>query len=349
MYFIQIARKERGPYSLDQLEAFLESGQINQHTHVRGASESRWVQLAAHPDWGAPIEAEVEGEAEVDAAPADRRVTALALPIAVLLILLLDVTGIARWVPLINMGLHELGHSMTGWLGARFMLPLPYISTSGDPISSSVFLLLSAVMAYAGFRKDALWLQYLGGVLAAFFGSWFFFDGRNPVIFLLLTAGAGVLVVSGLWGRSALLIWLGVGLVLLQVFFTFLIGEDLYNTAFFFNGIAGEFLLGTLLTVSFYYAMPPLMRWESTRFLALLPGVFALTTNTLSWWRYANDPETLPLGTAIGGRGDSGGDLNHLLNDAAWSVDTLTGNYLTLAALCWLVVLGHYGYGLWRR
>jgi len=343
MYFIQIARKERGPYSREQLEAFLEGGQISQQTHIRETSESRWVPLAAHPDWGATF------EVEADAPPMDRRVAALALPIAVLLILLLDVTGLARWVPLINMGLHELGHSMTGWLGARFMLPLPYISTSGDPISSSVFLMLSAVMAFTGVRKDALWLQYLGGVLAAFFGSWFFFDGRNPVIFLLLTAGAGALAVSGLWGRSTLLIGLGVGLVLLQVFFTFLIGEDLYSTAFFFNGIAGEFLLGTLLTVSFYYRMPPLMRWESTRFLALLAGAFALTTNTLSWRRYAADPTTLPLGTAIGGRGDSGGDLNHLLNDAGWTVDVLAGNYLTLAAFCWLVVLGHYVAGLLRR
>lgn len=83
---------------------------------------------------------------------------AIALPVAALLIGLLDAVGLVRFLldSTLRMAFHEGGHAVASWLTGRLAVPLPFLTFSADDSSLlgyALTLAALATMAFLGLRR----------------------------------------------------------------------------------------------------------------------------------------------------------------------------------------------------
>jgi hypothetical protein len=93
--------------------------------------------------------------------------------------------------------------------------------------------------------------------------------------------------------------------------------------------------------VGFYYRLPDRLRWDFFRYPSLVIGAHAFGAGLVMWLRALHDRSAIPWGTGFGGREDSGGDMNRLL-DLGWPLERLTHAYVALALACGAVIGLHY-------
>ncbi len=186
------------------------------------------------------------------------------------------------------------------------------------------------------------WLNGRSAVPALFFT--FYSDPARSVVFSLLVLGS--LVALLLWARTAEC----PGLTALAAFFLCVfaafalamppVKEHLLES---FAGIFGEFWIGTLWVVLFYYRFPSAVRWKQLRWVFLFLGAAAYTRILGIFLTSRDDVSRLPWGSFYGGDGD----LDRLLA-AGWLVPFIREVYFRTAAICGTVMALHYAYFLLR-
>ena len=230
----------------------------------------------------------------------------LALPIAVV------VTVLAKLLVLPDMMLwyffaipvHEMGHALSGWLSGRRVIPV------------GALILMAGMTFYFSFERSlTVYLLLLAGLLRLF-------------VFACRRSSVGL-------GGLALL------LMLLQFKMTWAQSATQAKMLFTLGGLTGEYLLSTLLVLAYFYRLP-LPRWDFFRYLALMAGTYVLASAWWLWHRIAKGRAEMPLGSFLNGRGDSGGDLNQLMEVHGWTQSQLLQYFKHLGSICLWVVLVHY-------
>lgn len=161
----------------------------------------------------------------------------------------------------------------------------------------------------------------------------------------MLSAG---LVAVGIHQRRHFLTGLGAALGIGVVAGCGLLSERSAEMVFVYGGCAGEIAFGALLSVAFFYRMPPAVRWDMLRFPALLLGVYALREAWVFWGGVADGSEAIPYGSELGGQKDRGGDMNRLREKFKWSEGDIVAAYLWPTRLAVWTVAGHWAYFLAR-
>ncbi len=236
----------------------------------------------------------------------DPLVNGIAVPAALLLSLLLDVSGLRFFLSalVVNMWLHELGHAALAWFCGLHAVPLPFITFTFPEEKSALTSIALAL--------------------------------------ILLTA-----IHFGRTRRRPYLVVLGALGLLLQAALTFFAPASRTGEWISFAGCAGELVWSTLLVISFYYRLPDRVRWDFFRYLALLFGAFGLVHAATQWYSVSRGLTPLPLGSALGGADDPGGDMNKLLSHG-WTPGGVAGAYVRLAQACLALVAAHYAFFLRR-
>jgi hypothetical protein len=203
------------------------------------------------------------------------------------------------------------------------------------------------------FSSASNWAHELGHA------TWRWLNGRDALPLLFFTAYSNpdrsflvsLLVVGGL---AALFVWaraedcrglqgLAIGFFVIFLAFAIFVRPATEHFLESFAGVFGEFWIAALWVVLFYYRFPAVVRWDNLRFAFLLLGALALTRITGVFLASRHDMSLLPRGAFFGGDGD----LDHLL-DGGWLVPKIRSVYLTTAAFCIAVIVGHYLYFLRR-
>ena len=92
----------------------------------------------------------------------------LALPVAALLVWVLDAVGLIRFLldSTLRMAYHEGGHAVASWLTGRLAIPLPFLTYSADNSSVTGYVLTVAALAMMGFlglrRRLPFWITLAG-------------------------------------------------------------------------------------------------------------------------------------------------------------------------------------------
>ncbi|MDB9311878.1 hypothetical protein PN462_02100 [Spirulina sp. CS-785/01] len=142
---------------------------------------------------------------------------------------------------------------------------------------------------------------------------------------------------------------LAVSFAILQFILTWLIPDHKTQMLITFGGVAGEFYLSTFLMASFYFSLPDKWRWDAARYLVLVIAASSFWHSFWFWTHIKAGQESIPFGSLLGGRGDSGGDMNKLIFDYHWNPSDLVNTYTGLGNLCLLILVGLYGYFLIRQ
>lgn len=205
---------------------------------------------------------------------------------------------------------HEMGHALAGWLSGRLVIPV------------GAFIPMAGMTFY------------------------FSFERLVPVYFLLLAGLAGLFVL-GRRTQSAILSGLALVLIVLQFKMTWLNSPAQAKMLFTIGGLNGEYLLSTGLILAHFHRLP-IPRWDFFRYPALGAGTYVLGSAWWLWHRIAAGRADMPLGSFLNGQGDSGGDLNQLMEVHGWSASGLVTHFNHLGTLCLGLVLADYLWTGWR-
>ena len=230
----------------------------------------------------------------------------MAFPGAIAISLLAKLLVLPAWpLTYLRVWLHEFGHATIAWCGSRAATPLA----------------LSSQFAWTSHNT-----------------------GKSMFVYVCFLFLIGVMLFVGWTRRAWLMFAFAVALFAAQTLFNWFLPDKYWEITVLFFGCGGEMVLGTLLVVAFYYHFPPRLHWEFFRFVALIVGMYALLDASILWFKVKGDPNLMPWGTGIWGRGDANGDLNRLHALHGWSKQQITQRYLVTAGLCWLSVVGHYAF-----
>jgi hypothetical protein len=227
----------------------------------------------------------------------------LAVPLALLIAFIFAASGnLLTWY-FFSIPTHELGHAIARFLSGGIAIPF------------------GAIIPMAGFTvflsqgRSAL---VCGSLL---FGLWFLFrlGRRERLIFFPLLCAVFALG---------------------AIYLTFLAPENVSMMIAIYGGQAGEFILGTLLVILFFYEMPKKLHWDVFRYIALVLGSNAFAYAFLLWMKIKFGNADLPMGSFLG-EGTGKGDLDRLFGEFGWTPKELTNHFVKLGVICLLVIGGH--------
>lgn len=158
---------------------------------------------------------------------------------------------------------------------------------------------------------------------------------RSIFVFLCFAFLLGVSVwKSGqkkLWGLVAVL---GVMFVL-QLYFTFGLNPEQFQTLMAWSGIGGELYLGALLVASFYLNTSGRGRWKNLfRYPVLLIGAYSLLNTFLVWGAISRNEASIPWGSLLFGGTDGNGDMNWLFHQVGWRKVEIIRLYVKTGTIC---------------
>jgi hypothetical protein len=196
----------------------------------------------------------------------------------------------------------------------------------------------------------------LGHALAALLsGTW-----AIPLPFITLTLGghawSAVLAVGAgiawvLWSavRKRLPARFCLGLLLLLGWLTHAIGGDAAAREewIVYMGIGGEFALGAVLMLAFFHRLHDAPAWDLVRFACLVVGTTVFVPALLFWGDVAAGIRELPMGSALRGGDDPGGDIDRLLA-MGWTAPSLIASYRSLGYWCAMAIALHWMLVAWR-
>lgn len=168
---------------------------------------------------------------------------------------------------------------------------------------------------------------------------------------LPFTACVSGLLISLIWlGRKQKLLHLVLFasvILVLQLYCSFGLSPDQGEMWRKFGGVGGEFVLGTLLVIGFYYRLPAVFRWDGLRFPAIVLGAYSFLSNYDFWGKVARHQLSIPWGSWLDGS-DANGDLGVLRDSFGWSADQIATSYTTLGRFCLSIIIAHYLYFAFR-
>lgn len=171
-------------------------------------------------------------------------------------------------------------------------------------------------------------------------------EERGVLATVLVAALNGFLVYRG-WVSQR--IWLGLaGLVLgaLQVAATAGASIETAQTWITFGGDAGAMILGTLLAITFFVGPDSKLREGGLRYGLLAIGAAAFVDTFATWWSARTDRGAIPFGE-IEGVGLS--DPSKLDEVYGWSDTLIVERYVTVGALCLIVLAASWAYASWSQ
>lgn len=241
--------------------------------------------------------------------------------------------------------------------------PFPWLSLRQVLVALPAALAVAYLLRASGLARVVLGgaripLHELGHALVAWFcgysavpipfGMTWIGDGRAVSVWALLAAALGGAlwraVKGGAWGWAAVI----VGLLGAQSVGTWATHESTRRMLITFGGSAGELVLAAMLVALAHAAMPPRLRWDQARWIALAIGAFILLDRTLDWRAARLDHDLIPWGSVMG----EDGDMQRLERDHGWTPSRIAARYTLLAHACVALVAAAWSLAVaaaWRR
>ena len=363
-YFLVEGKERKGPFTKEQVLLFYKNLRINNSTLIWREGLDGWVKIQDLEEFRVKPKASSQIKTKEEdlkiPAPNKNQFTAFhnksdsfkillaALPLAFFLSFLLKNTFL-KWVMWISsMWVHEIGHSFSGWLGSRFMFPVPFLATFGSPVFNALGIVASFILVFLGYKHNKKVIIYGGVWVVIFFASYYFYPKEKLIVYsLFLMVFISLIKISNNFNMK-FFSYLGVIFLFLQWYMTFFLDSESWDMIMIFSGIGGEFVIGTLFVVLFYYKFPETVRWDFFRYFFLIVGAYSLLSATIDWHTYASDYSLMPFGTALAGSNDPHGDLNLLRDKFKWSEAVIVSRYALLSKICMIAVAGHYLYFLFK-
>ncbi len=139
------------------------------------------------------------------------------------------------------------------------------------------------------------------------------------------------------------------GVLILQFAMTFVLPDATVSMLFVLGGILGQFLLPLFLAVAFFYELPKFWNWKLFRFAALFVAIYCLEMNAHYWRDIVSGKAQMPMGSLVGGAGDSNGDINRLINEFGWTSVSLTHFFTLLGLFGRITVWSHFIFLLFQK
>lgn len=165
-----------------------------------------------------------------------------------------------------------------------------------------------------------------------------------PMLFVML-ALAGWLVWKGRRDEDRLVMGLGLGLAILQVWWTLLLPPKTAQMLIVFGGDAGGMILGTALMATFFFGKDTNLYQGSLRWGFVAIGAAAFVDMFGTWIAARRDFARIPFGE-MEGVGHS--DATRLVDDFGWTADQLINRHLAVGVLCLLALAAVYAWGIWQ-
>ena len=172
-----------------------------------------------------------------------------------------------------------------------------------------------------------------------------FEQSRLVPMFFVMLALAGWLVWKGRRDESRLLVGLGIGLAVLQLWWSLLLSAKTAKMIIVFGGDAGGMVLGTALMMTFFFGKETNLYKGSLRWGFVAIGAAAYVDMFGTWLAARRDHARIPFGE-MEGAGHS--DATRLVDDFGWTIDQLISRHLTVGVLCLLALAAVYAWGVWR-
>lgn len=147
--------------------------------------------------------------------------------------------------------------------------------------------------------------------------------------------------------RRANAFWLGCGLfAAILLLFKGVFADNTARLLWVsWSGVGGEFVLGTLCVLAFFYPMSRHARWKTARYVVLMLGFSVLLSSWTTWLDIKAGTEPFPLGSML--FGEDTGDMNRLIA-AGQSQQDIIESYLGLARWCFIWIAGHWLWAAWQ-
>jgi hypothetical protein len=224
------------------------------------------------------------------------------------------------------------------------------------PAAALLVMLLNASNVIASLHRLLLGMPFheAGHALA----GWLAGVASIPLPFVTVNTGArgpfafsvsAVVILAMLWVglRRSSVYWLGCGIfAALLMLSKGLLADDADRLLWFsWSGVGGEFVLGTLCVLAFFYRLSQHPRWDTVRYVVLLVGLSVLLSSWTTWLHIKAGTEPFPLGSLL--FGEHVGDMNRLLA-AGQSQQEIIDSYLHLARWCMTLITAHWLWAAWQ-
>jgi hypothetical protein len=194
-------------------------------------------------------------------------------------------------------------------------------------------------------------MAWMSGIKATPLGFWtsgFTASGdeKSLFVFICFSFLLGTIGLNGLKLRKPFVTLFALFTIVLSMIFTWFTPMPKTIEFISFAGFGGEFILSTILIISFYYSFPEKIRWEYLRWPSLCIGLVTLIHNTQLWIKAYKLKSLTPFGAnySEAAVGNTPGDLYRLMVDYDWAFNKFTKVYLGICALSWIVIISHYLY-----
>jgi hypothetical protein len=200
----------------------------------------------------------------------------------------------------------------------------------------------------------SMWIHELGHAITAWFcgfmaipGPWFtsVMEGRSVTVGVLLLGGLVCLFMRSYLRAKWMFVITAIILLVIQFYFTIVISLQKAREWIVFGGDAGNMALGVLLMISFYANSKSSIRTGWTRWGYLIIGAISYMDAFEQWWASRSDPERIPYGE---NQGSGLSDPSKLVESFGWNQNQMINAYVTLASLCFLLLIAAYLWGLWN-
>lgn len=239
-------------------------------------------------------------------------VSKIAIPLAMLLGLVIDLRGGSGMVYLSRVLTHELGHSISAWLAG-----IPNYLTP-------VFV---GLLAYNTVMPIAF---FISGILAFALVSWI--QKRDKI--------------QNQLEANIITIFLAL-LLSVQIYYSYILTVEEKFMMFSLSGLLGEIIINTFLIVIFCIRSIPVLRWDFFRYPLMIYGAVNIVGFWMYWRKVVADPAMMPWGSALGGN-EGDGDLAKLRDIHGFNAEMIIKIVTKSITACFIAIVAASA-SLWLR
>ena len=239
-------------------------------------------------------------------------VSKIAIPLAIILGLIIDLRGGSSFVSLFRMLTHELGHSISAWLAGipNYITPV-YVGLLAYNTVMPIAFLISGILAFALLR----WIQKTKKL-------------QNRVEANIITIFLALLLA-------------------VQIYYSYIFTVEEKFMMFSLSGLLGEIIINTFLIVIFCIRSVPVSRWDFFRYPLMIYGAVNIVGFWMSWRKVVADPAMMPWGSALGGN-EGDGDLAKLRDIHGFNADMIIKIVTKSISVCFIAIVAASA-SLWLR
>ena len=162
-------------------------------------------------------------------------------------------------------------------------------------------------------------------------------ETKSHFVYLGILFLLGVLFYAGWKERKPWAIIIAILIAPLQFYMTWHWPHHEYELWTYWAGIGGEYILSTLMIITYFLDFPEKFKWQYCKYVFLFLGASTFA-NTFEFWQNVNSAADIPWGTMLHGHDDEGGDMNYL-RWAGWSAQDIISSYQKTGKVCLIVIL----------